>query len=126
MADYAPVYGRPKTVTLTAGAAITGGQVLSFSAADTVVPAALNAGNYAGVAAHDAASGAPVTVMMGAGVVHETAAAAATAAAALVFAGSSTAGELGSASTGYNVAIGVAVRASTGTHGICRWKSLVG
>lgn len=126
MADYTPVYGRPKTVTLTAGAAITGGQVLSFSAADTVVPAALNAANYAGVAAHDAASGSPVTVMMGAGVVHETNAAAATAAAALVFAGSSTAGELGAANTGYNVPIGVAVRASTGTHGLCRWKSLVG
>lgn len=126
MPDYAPVYGRPKAVSLTAGATITGGQVLSFSAADTVVPAAVNAANYAGVAAHDAASGAPVTVFMGSGVVHETPALAATAAAALVFAGSATAGELGAASTGYNVAIGVAVRASTGAHGICRWKSLVG
>ncbi len=126
MADYAPVYGRPKSMTLTAGATITGGQVLSFSAADTVVPAALNAANYAGVAAHDAASGAPVTVFMGAGVVHETAALAATAAAALVFAGSATAGELGAANTGYNVPIGVAVRASTGAHGICRWKALIG
>lgn len=126
MSDYAPVYGRPKTVTLTAGAGITGGQVLSFSAADTVVPAANNAANYAGVAAHDAASGAPVTVMMGSGVVHETLATAATAAGALVFAGSATAGQLGAANSGYNVAIGVAVRASTGANGVCRWKSLVG
>jgi Uncharacterized conserved protein (DUF2190) len=126
MADYTPVYGRPKAVTLTAGGTITGGQVLKFSAADTVVAADLNCTNYAGVAAHDAASGAPVTVLMGSGVIHETAAAAATSAAALVFAGSSTAGELGSANSSYNVAIGVAVRASTGTHGVCRWKSLVG
>ena len=72
MADYAPVYGRPKSMTLTAGAAITGGQLLVFSAADTVVPSAVNPANYAGVAAHDAASGAPVTVFMGAGIVHET------------------------------------------------------
>jgi hypothetical protein len=126
MADYAPTYGRPKAMTLTAGATITGGQVLSFSAADTVVPAALNAANYAGVAAHDAASGAPVTVFMGAGVVHETLATAATAAAALVYAGSATAGQLGAANTGYNVAIGVAVRATVGANQVLRWKSLVG
>lgn len=126
MSDYAPVYGRPKAMTYTAGAAITGGQVLSFSAADTVVPAAANAANYAGVAAHDAASGAPVTVFMGAGVVHETLATAATAAGALVYAGSATAGQLGAASTGYNVAIGVAVRATAGANGLLRWKSLVG
>jgi hypothetical protein len=126
VADYAPVYGRPKAMTLTAGAAISGGQVLKFSAADTVVPADLNCTNYAGVAAHDAASGALVTVLMGGGVVHETNAAAATAAAALVYAGSATAGELGAANSSYNVPIGVAVRASSGTHGVCRWKSLVG
>lgn len=126
MGDYTPVYGRPKQMTFTAGSAITGGQVLAFSAADTVVPAANNAANYAGVAAHDAASGALVTVFMGAGVVHETLAAAATAAAALVFAGSATAGELGAANSGYNVAIGVAVRATAGTHGLLRWKSLIG
>jgi hypothetical protein len=126
VADYTPVYGRPKSMSLTAGSAITGGQVLAFSAADTVVPAAANATNYAGVAAHDAASGAQVTVLMGAGVVHETNALAATAAAALVYAGSATAGELGAANSSYNVAIGVAVRASTGAHGLCRWKSLVG
>jgi hypothetical protein len=126
MADYTPVYGRPKSMTLIAGSAIVGGNVLKFSAADTVVPADLNCTNYAGVAAHDAASGALVTVLMGAGVVHETPALAATAAAALVFAGSATAGELGAANSSYTPAIGVAVRASVGAHGVCRWKSLVG
>jgi hypothetical protein len=125
MPDYTPVYGRPKQMTFTAGAAITGGQVLSVSAADTVVPAALNAANYAGVAAHDAAAGAQVTVFMGAGVIHETLATAATAAGALVFAGSATAGQLGAASTGYG-AIGVATRTTAGANGLLRWKSLVG
>jgi homoaconitase/3-isopropylmalate dehydratase large subunit len=125
VADYAPVYGRPQQVSFTAGAAITGGQLLSFSAADTVIPAANNAANYAGVAGHDAASGAPVTVLMGSGVVHETLATAATAAGALVFAGSATAGQLGATSTGYG-AVGVAVRATAGANGLLRWKALVG
>jgi hypothetical protein len=77
VADYAPPYGRSRTVTYTAGAAITGGQLLIFTAADTVSPSTLGAAPVAGVAGHDAASGSPVTVHMGAGVVHESAAAAA-------------------------------------------------
>jgi uncharacterized protein DUF2190 len=126
MADYTPVYGRAKTVTLTAGAAITGGQCLKLSAADTVQPADANCTNYVGIAAHDAANTAPVTVFLGAGVIHETPAAAVTSAGALVYAGSATAGELGAANSGFNVAIGVAVRATTTTHGTLRWKSLIG
>jgi hypothetical protein len=125
MADYAPVYGRPKAMTLTAGATITGGQVLVFSAADTVVPSAVNPANYAGIAAHDAASGAPVTVFMGAGIVHETAIAAGVAAGALVY-GGATGQVTGTAGTGYGaVALGVAVRTVAGA-GTQRWKSLVG
>jgi hypothetical protein len=126
MPDYTTLYGRPQQVTYTAGAAITGGQLLSFSAADTVIPAAANAANYAGIAGHDAAAGAPVTVLMGSGVVHETLATAATAAGALVYAGSATAGQLGAANTGYNVAIGVAIRSTAGANQLLRWKALVG
>lgn len=129
MADYAPVFGRPKTMTLTAGAAITGGQVLVFSAADTVVPSAANPANYAGIAAHDAASGAPVTVMMGAGVVHETVnnSGSTISAPGLVYAGGSGSGSVnGAAGTGYGaVAIGVAVRTALNGAAL-RWKSLVG
>ena len=125
MADYAPVLGRPKTVTMTAGATITGGQVLVFSAADTVSPSAVNPANYAGIAAHDAASGAPVTVMMGSGVVHETPTAAGVTAGALVY-GGATGQVTGTAGTGYGaVALGVAVR-TLGGAGTLRWKSLVG
>ncbi len=125
MPDYAPVFGRPKTMTFTAGAAITGGQVLSFSAADTVSPSAVNPANYAGVAAHDAAAGALITVMMGAGVVHETPVAAGVAAGALVYGGAT--GQItGTAGTGYGaVALGVAVR-TLGGAGVLRWKALVG
>jgi hypothetical protein len=72
MGDYTAVRGKPTSLTYTAGAAITGGQVLYFSAADTVTPTAAATLAIAGVAGHDAASGAPVTVLAGSGVVHET------------------------------------------------------
>src|SRR4249919_4199546 len=120
MADYTPVYGKPQAMTMTAGATITGGQVLKLSAADTVQPADANAPTYVGVAAHDAASGAPVTVLAGSGVVHETLCAGTISQGTLVFAGSATAGELGVANSGYNVAIGVALRTTTTTHGLLR------
>lgn len=76
MPDYAPVYGRPQDVTWIADAAITGGQVLTFTGPDKVAPAAGPTAAFAGVAAHDAAGGAQVTVLGGPGVVHETATAA--------------------------------------------------
>lgn len=112
-------------MTFTAGATITGGQLVAISAADTVSPTAVNPTNYIGVAGHDAASGAPVTVHMGAGVVHETAIGAAITAAALVYAGA-TGQVTGTQGTGYGaVAIGVAVRTLAGA-GTLRWKSLIG
>lgn len=125
MPDYTPVYGRSKTMTFTAGASITGGQAVAVSGVDTVSPTAVNPANFAGVAAHDAASGAPVTVHMGAGLVHETAIAAAATAGALLFAGA--AGQVtATAGTGYGaVAIGVAIRTLAGA-GTLRWKSLIG
>lgn len=125
MPDYTPIYGRSKTMTFTAGAPITGGQIVGISGVDTVSPTAVNPANYAGVAAEDAASGAPVTVHMGAGIVHETPVAAAVTAAALLFAGA--AGQVtGTAGTGYGaVAIGVAIRTLAGA-GTLRWKSLIG
>ena len=126
MADYTPLYGKPQALTYTAGAAITGGQCLYFSGTDTVSPAGANAANFAGIAAHDAANGAPVTVLAGAGVVHETLVTASTAAGALVFAGSASTGELSAANSTYNVAVGVAIRATTTGHATLRWKSLIG
>jgi hypothetical protein len=72
MPDYAPSFGKPQSLTFIAGAAITGGQLLYFTAADTVSPTAGATGAIAGVAGHDAATGALITVHAGAGVVHET------------------------------------------------------
>jgi hypothetical protein len=72
VADYAPAYGRPQDVTFTADATITGGQLLYFSAADRVSPTTGPTAAFAGIAGHDATPGAPVTVLAGSGVVHET------------------------------------------------------
>jgi uncharacterized protein DUF2190 len=76
MADYTPVYANGvKPFTATTSAAVTGGRVLLVSGDGTVAHA--SAGTDAtcvGVAAHDAASGARVTVWPLNGVVHELAA----------------------------------------------------
>lgn len=131
MADYTPVNGGDEgdTATYLAGSAVVGGNLLKFSAADTVVPADQNCANYAGVAAHDAASGAAVTVWAGGGLIHETFAVATTAAGALVYVGAAgvAAGQVGTGNTGgYTPAIGVALRTTLTTTAVLRWKSLVG
>lgn len=71
MSDYLPVFLPGTAVTLTASAAITGGQLLAVSGSGTVAPAAAGSAAYIGVAASDAASGARVTVYPR-GVIHET------------------------------------------------------
>jgi len=126
MADYAPVYGKPQAMTFTAGGTITGGQVLAIAADGTVSPAGANAANFIGVSAHDAATGAAVTVLMGSGVVHETNVNASTSAGAMVFAGAASTGELGAANSSYSVAIGLALKTTMTAHTTLRWKSLVG
>ncbi|MFI7125988.1 capsid cement protein [Nonomuraea sp. NPDC050153] len=73
MADYTPVYyGGTEPFSMTASATITGGQVVIASGVGTVAPSAGASGAFVGVAAHDAASGARVTVWPISGVVHET------------------------------------------------------
>jgi hypothetical protein len=72
MADYSPVYsGGAMPFTQTTSAAVTGGQVLVASAAGTVGPSAGVSAVAVGVAAHDAASGAKVSVWPLTNVVHE-------------------------------------------------------
>ena len=70
MADYSPVLA-DDTFTATAGAAITGGQLLAWTGADTVSPTTGPTQAFAGVAGHDAPSGGLVTVFCG-DAVHET------------------------------------------------------
>lgn len=126
MADYAPVNGADHgdTATWLAGAAITGGQVLVFSAADTVIPAAGASLAFAGIAGHDAASGALVTVFTGAGVLHETQTTAAAVTAGALLA--SAAGGLVVAGAAAGAEIGTAVRAVGGAGGVLRWKTTRG
>ena len=115
MADYAPVYGGNATikVTLTAGAAITGGQCLVITADNTVSPSGAAATAFVGVAAEDAASGAPVTVHCG-GAVHETASTGAIAAGGAVMADAA-----GVVKANSGTAIGIALKAAAGN--VCRW-----
>jgi len=73
MADYTPVYsGGTVPFTMTAGATITGGQLVFVSGVSTVSPTAGANGAAIGVAAHDAASTARVSVWPLVGPVHET------------------------------------------------------
>lgn len=71
MADYSPVFaGGAVPWTATTSGAVTGGRVLAASATGTVAHAAADSTVAVGVAAHDAASGALVTVWPLDGVVH--------------------------------------------------------
>lgn len=73
MADYTPVFtGGAIPFTSTTSATVTGGQVLVVSGTGTVAAAGAASGLVVGVAAHDAASGAQVTVWPLPGVIHET------------------------------------------------------
>ncbi|MEU4779256.1 hypothetical protein [Micromonospora sp. NPDC023633] len=73
MTDYTPVYtGGVKPFTSTASAAITGGQVVEATTTGAIGPAGAASTKVVGVAAHDAASGARVTVWPIANCIHET------------------------------------------------------
>lgn len=78
MADYIPVNtGGAVPFPQTTSAAVTGGQVLVASGNGTVAPSGADSAVVVGVAAHDAASGARVSVWPLDGVTHELVAAAA-------------------------------------------------
>lgn len=65
MADFTPVFMPGTAQTLSAGGAITGGDLVTLSAASTVIKAAATASAaYVGVAAHDASTGTKVTVFI--------------------------------------------------------------
>lgn len=74
MADYLPyVQGVPPFSGVTASATIVGGQVVESTGVNTIGPAGANSVKVLGVAAHDAAVGAGVTVHpIGPGNTHET------------------------------------------------------
>jgi hypothetical protein len=116
MADYTPVHNPGHEVTFIAGATIVGGQVVAVTGAMTVSPAGLDAIKVAGVAAHDAASGAKVTVFVN-GFVHETLSTGTIAAADQVVVGA--AGVIVTKGANVNV-VGTALTAATGG-AVVRW-----
>jgi predicted RecA/RadA family phage recombinase len=65
MADWSPKFKPGQDITLTAGATITGGQLLQVSAANTVIPTSAAGPTWIGVAAQDAANGEKVVVRRG-------------------------------------------------------------
>lgn len=62
MGDYTPVHKPGQTISSTTSAAVTGGQLLEVTGDNTVGPAAAGSLKVVGQAAHDAASGKPITV----------------------------------------------------------------
>ena len=123
MADYVPIHNPGNEITQTASATVTGGQVLMNSGASTVAPASAATTKYVGVAAHDAANGAAVTVLAGPGMVHETTAQGAITAGDLVITGT-VAGTVATAGAtpAANTVIGIAITSAADT-ALCKWKA---
>lgn len=72
MTDYTPVYdGGVDPWTSTTSGAVVGGNVLVWSGVNTVAVAGADSAVVAGIAAHDAASGAKVSVWPLEGCIHE-------------------------------------------------------
>jgi hypothetical protein len=119
MADYTPVHVPGHAITLTTSAVVTAGQTVGISGSGTVAATGADAGAFIGVAAHDAASGAKITVFVGPGIVHETTATGAITAGALV-ATDAAAGAVKTNGAG-TAPIGVAITTASG--GSVRWKA---
>lgn len=120
MADYTPVYtGGAQPFTATTSAAVVGGNVLVWSGASTVAASAAISTVVAGVAAHDAASGAKVTIWPIEGCVHELVAAAAVTAGAGITADAAGSGQVATATIATAAAagtlIGTAVTTAAGS-----------
>ena len=107
MADHLPKFAGGPSVTLTASAAITGGQVVEVTGDRTVGPGTAASVKAIGTAAHDAASGSKVVVHLP-GPVDTAVSAAAILAGAKVEAAA--AGKIQTATTGY--VLGIALTAA--------------
>jgi len=121
MADYTPVFSPGTATTSTASAAITGGQLLMVTGDDTVGPAGAASLAYVGVAGHDAAVGARVTVLAGPGQVHRTTSTGAITAGSLVQCGAAGVVATLGGTPAEGQSIGVALAAAAGN--VCKWKS---
>lgn len=111
MADYVPVFKPGQAVTMTAGAAITGGQLVYVSAANTVQKTSAATAAWLGVAMQDTDSGDQVAVSCG-GVQELTASAAISVGAAVIPAADGKVATIGS-ETNYARVIGIALTAAS-------------
>jgi Uncharacterized conserved protein (DUF2190) len=123
MSDYTPVFKPGSSFTQTASASVVGGQVVMNSGNNTVAPATAASVKVVGVAAHDALAGARVTVIGGAGIIHETTGQGAITAGDLLQVGTvdGTVATLGATPVA-GQSIGVAL-ASAADGALVRWKS---
>lgn len=118
MAEYIAVFEDGDDLTMSAGAAITGGQLVALSAANTVIPAAAATAAWLGMATTDAASGGKVGVTSGG--VQEVAVAAAVAVGdVLVPAATGRVTPIG-AGTDYAQVVGIALTAQATAGQPCR------
>jgi len=123
MADYTFV-NPGKEITSTASAAITGGQCVSVSGNNTVAPSGAASSSYIGVAAHDAASGARVTVHTETARVHRTASTGTVVAGDILTTGAlGVVATLATPGSAMHQAVGVALEGATGG-ALVRWKTL--
>jgi hypothetical protein len=112
MGNYAPNFFPAFRRTYTAGATITGGQLVQITAASTVSPATATGQPWVGVAEYDAASGAQVTVLQCVGEHLMTASGSIAAGAYVVPAAAGAVATIGS-DTNYNDVVGIAITAAT-------------
>lgn len=110
MADYVPVFKPGADITMTAGAAITGGELVVVSAANTVIKSAGANAAWLGVATQDVASGEKVAVTCG-GVQELTAGGAIAAGANVISAAAGKVVTIGS-ETNYGRVVGTALTAA--------------
>lgn len=112
MADYIPIFAPGADITLSAGAAITAGELVSTSAANTVVKTPGATAQWVGVATTDAASGAKVGVTSG-GVQELTASAAVALTDVLIPAANGRVAPIG-AGTNYAQVVGIPLTTAAG------------
>jgi len=118
MSDYTPVFtGNIAPFTATTAGAVTGGNVLIWSAANVVTVSGADSTAVCGVAGHDAASGAQVTIWPIEGCVHRLVASGAIAALAGVVSDASGQVKTATIATAAAAAtlIGVAANAAAGS-----------
>jgi predicted RecA/RadA family phage recombinase len=120
MGDYIPVFKPGDDITMTAGAAITSGELVYVSAANAVQKTAGANAAWLGVATTDAASGAKVGITSG-GVQELVVAAAVVAGDVLISAANGRVTPLAS-ETNYARVVGIALTAQPTTGQKCRVK----